>query len=159
ALVNHNFDVVQIRGKVDRYLRLPQGEPSANLLKMAPEELFLELRSALNEARKTQQPVRRAGVQLSDDHDTRSVAVDIVPLKPPNHHDCWLLVMFQEMGQEQAAKPGGPKHEQGSWLGRLFGPAPVQEKAPRPAPERDDSENARNRQELAAMREYTQSLI
>src|SRR5262249_18378494 len=58
VLVNLNFEVLQFRGRTSRYLEIPQGEPTANLLKMAREGLFLELRSALNEARRHQAPVR-----------------------------------------------------------------------------------------------------
>src|SRR5262249_23320549 len=84
VLVNNNFDVVLIRGKIDRYLRLPQGEPTVNILKMAPEGLFLELRNALNEARRSQTPVRRERVRLNDDHGTHFLAFEIMPVKPVN---------------------------------------------------------------------------
>src|SRR5262249_32303384 len=68
VLVNENFDIVQFRGRTSPYLESPPGEPTNNVFKMAREGLFLELRSALNEARKTKQSLRREGVRVRSEH-------------------------------------------------------------------------------------------
>jgi len=46
VLVNENLDIIQYRGRVSAYLEPPPGDPTTNLLKMAREGLFLELRNA-----------------------------------------------------------------------------------------------------------------
>ncbi len=67
VLVNDNLDILQFRGRTGEYLELPSGEPTTNLLKMAREGLFLELRSAIEEVRKQHRSVRRQGVRLRVD--------------------------------------------------------------------------------------------
>ncbi len=47
VLVNEDYDVMYIVGKVGRYLEPPQGEPNYNVLEMAHEGLRLGLRTAL----------------------------------------------------------------------------------------------------------------
>src|SRR4029079_8698979 len=64
VLVDENFDILQFRGRTSPWLEAPPGEPTITLLKMAREGLFLELRSALIEARTGRQPVRREGIRV-----------------------------------------------------------------------------------------------
>src|SRR6266850_2087489 len=47
VLVNENLEILQYRGRTGPYLESPPGEPTANLLKMAREGLFLDLRVAV----------------------------------------------------------------------------------------------------------------
>ena len=49
-LVNSNLEVLQFRGRTGPYLEPPTGEASFNLLKMARENLSLELGTAIREA-------------------------------------------------------------------------------------------------------------
>src|SRR5439155_25005134 len=49
VLVNENLDILHFRGQTGDFLAPAPGEASFNLLKMAREGSFLELRSALNE--------------------------------------------------------------------------------------------------------------
>jgi len=71
VLVNENLDILQYRGRTSRYLEAPPGEPVINVLKMAREGLFLELRSALHEAKKTGAPLRRGGLRVRSDGEIR----------------------------------------------------------------------------------------
>ena len=70
VLVNSNLEVLQFRGRTSPYLEPPTGEASFNLLKMARENLSLELGTAIREAKKKNGIVRR-NVRL-DDHDNGS---------------------------------------------------------------------------------------
>ncbi len=97
VLVNDNLDIVQFRGRTSNYLELPPGEPTNNLLKMAREGLFLELRSAIEEARKQHHAVRREGLRVRVDGDSRSVNLEVVPVRPPASRETCFLVMFDEI--------------------------------------------------------------
>ena len=55
VLVNENLDILQFRGRTSAYLEPPPGEPTNNVLKMAREGLFLELRSTVTAAIKQNQ--------------------------------------------------------------------------------------------------------
>ena len=99
VLVNDNLDILQFRGRTGQYLELPSGEPTTNLLKMAREGLFLELRSAIEEARKQHRSVRRQGVRLRADGesgDSRSVDLEVVPVRPPGSHETCFLILFND---------------------------------------------------------------
>jgi two-component system CheB/CheR fusion protein len=174
VLVNLSFDALQFRGRTIRYLDIPQGEPTANVLKMAREGLFLELRSALNEARSRNERVLRQDVRIRDEHGISEVDLEVLPVKPAGSTEACLLVLFHEKGSiphprrpaalPQTARapkaPAPPRH----WFPRLFdrtgsrgepSAAPPSRSTDSPA----EAENARLSQELASTREYMQSLV
>ena len=147
VLVNDNLDILQFRGRTGQYLELPSGEPTTNLLKMAREGLFLELRGAIDEARNHHRTVRRQGVQLrldGDSGDTQSVDLEVVPVRPPGSHETCFLVLFNE--------PPGP--------GRAADTEGEARKARSQAfLHQEESEVVLLRRELAATKEYLQSLL
>jgi two-component system CheB/CheR fusion protein len=138
VLIDGHFEVLQFRGRTSPYLEPPAGEPTTNLFKMAREGLLLELRNALNEAKKRNQAVRRTGVRVRSNGGVREVAVEVVPVRPRNAGECY-LVLFEE-----SAPPAAPE-------------------TPAEAPPSSASDDARElvqlRQELAATREYLQSMV
>ena len=138
VLVNRYFDIMQFRGKTGDYLESPPGEPTLNALKMAREGLFLELRSALAEAEKNGLPVRRADVRVRRDGQSVELDLEVLPVRSSGSGDQCFLVIF---------------HEDDSTLPRAAEPLPQLE------PELAARELAHIRQELAATREYMQSLL
>ncbi|MGH8473100.1 MAG: CheR family methyltransferase, partial [Gammaproteobacteria bacterium] len=82
VLLNEYFDILQFRGNTSPYLEIPPGEPSSNLLKMARQGLFLELRSALTEAKEHHQAARREGVRVRNGEDAREVTIEVLPVQP-----------------------------------------------------------------------------
>ena len=60
------FEVQQYRGRTAPFLESPGGQPTTNLLRMAKEGLFQELRSALTEAKATRAPVVRDELRVAD---------------------------------------------------------------------------------------------
>lgn len=145
VLVDEHFEVLQFRGRTSAYLEPPPGEPTTSVLKMAREGLFLELRNALNEARKLNQPVRREQVRMRVNGGARELTIEVIPIHPLDSGVCF-LVLFQE-----AAAVEGPSVQP-----ICAAPAPA-------APVASEAENLREltqlRQELAATREYLQSLV
>ncbi len=138
VLVNENFDVLQFRGQTGAYLAPAPGEPNHNLLKMARQGLFMELRSALNECRQNGAAVRRQAVRLRGEGIDREIDLHVLPVKLPLAGDRCFLILFEETGRRAAA---------------------LREAAPEPSKDGDDSEAAVLRQELASTREYLQSII
>jgi two-component system, chemotaxis family, CheB/CheR fusion protein len=138
VLVNENFDVLQFRGQTGAYLAPAPGEPNHNLLKMAREGLFLELRSALNECRQNGTAVRRQGVRIRGEGLDREIDLHVLPVKLPHAGERCFLILFDET---------------------LRRASPRQEAAPGPANGEQGSEAALLKQELASTREYLQSII
>jgi two-component system CheB/CheR fusion protein len=139
VVVNENFEILQFRGHTSLYLESPPGEPTTNLLKMAREGLFLDLRSALTEARGATDAQRREHVRVRTDLGMREIAIEVIPVRPPGAA-AHFIVLFQEA------------------------PAPPEVPSPEPAnsaPTYAESirDAAQLRQELSGTREYLQSMI
>jgi len=97
VIINDELEILQFRGQTSPYLQPPPGRPSFNLLRMAKEELRLELRTAIHQAKKQEVPVRKEGIQIKDNEQVRWVRVDVVPFKSPTVTESYFLVMFADM--------------------------------------------------------------
>jgi two-component system CheB/CheR fusion protein len=148
VLINQNLDILQFRGRTSPYLESPPGEPTTNLLKMAREGLFLELRSAIGEAQRLNQPVRRERVIMRSDGGAREVSLEVVPVRAGGSGGPCFLVLFQDSEESGTAVKGGPR---------------TVSDEPREAAPQIESANERAiiqlQKELAATKEYLQSLI
>ncbi|HMF37167.1 MAG TPA: CheR family methyltransferase, partial [Isosphaeraceae bacterium] len=167
VLVNDDLDILQFRGQTGDYLTPPPGEPNHNLLKMAREGLVLPLRDALKECRQGNAPVRRTGVQIRGGGAIRETDILVLPVKLPDSDERCCLVLFEEPKHEPAAVsgssagatgPSSPARWLPPWSRRLFTRAAASGGTAVPAPP-DASDFDRLRQELAAMRDYLQSVI
>ena len=136
VVVDHDFQIVQTRGKTGAYLELAAGDPSLNLLKLAREGLLHELRGALLEARKTLKPVRREGVLVKANGVVRETDLQVLPLQAQGEVP-YLLVSFESPAPRKLDKPKR---------------AEVKTK-------RSDGRVERIQQELSSSREYLQAII
>jgi two-component system CheB/CheR fusion protein len=100
-VVNDQKEIVQFHGKTGAYLEPPAGQPSFNLARMAREGLLVDLSTALDTARKTNAMVRKEGLQIKSEAGTRTVNIEVLPLRGPSAHERFYVVVFQEA----AAKP------------------------------------------------------
>jgi len=150
VLVNENLEILQFRGRTSAYLEPPPGEPTTSLLKMAREGLFLELRRVLAEAKERNRPARRDGVRVRDDGAIREIDLEAVPVSPTGGHGGCFLVLFHERVRSDGGSPGSAPAapDADADAGAATGDR-----------QQDGVDEARLRQELAATKEYLQSLI
>jgi two-component system, chemotaxis family, CheB/CheR fusion protein len=94
-VVNDQLEIVQFHGKTGAYLEPPAGQPSFSLAKMAREGLLVDLRAALNLAKKTNATVRKGGVRIQSEDGTREVNLEVVPLRGPSAEERFYVVVFQ----------------------------------------------------------------
>lgn len=94
ALVDGNLEIVQFRGDTSPYLAPAPGAASLNLLKMARGELAAYVRTAVEQARRRRGRVRREGLSVPSDHGSRSVTLNVVPLRNPGRKSLY-LVLFE----------------------------------------------------------------
>jgi two-component system, chemotaxis family, CheB/CheR fusion protein len=136
VLVDENLDVIQFRGRTGPFLEPPPGDASLNLLKLAREGLLHGLRSAVQSARKSRKAVRLEALRVLSNGGWTEVDLEVVPLA--GVHNPHYLVLFEPRERRRPrARP-----------------------SPAPAPPRARAGNAaRAEQELAATREYLQSII
>jgi len=138
VVVNEQLDILQIRGKVNRYLELPSGKATLNLLKMAKSGLLFELQRALEEAKETASTVRREDVQFENDGAFGTVNMEVVPFQAPLQQHTSFIIVFEE--------------------GRPLQKTETQRAVAVP-PDAKDRQIGQLKQELAATKEYLQSII
>lgn len=149
AFVNEELEVVHTRGSISRYLKLAPGRASLNILKMGREGLILDLRNAINRAKKERAPVRKGDIHVrigngnggATPDSIHSVSFEVIPVTVGNLKEAYFMVVFQDtpVRRPQPAKPQSArkKREEESEAGRI----------------------AKLEQEIAATKEYLQSVI
>jgi two-component system, chemotaxis family, CheB/CheR fusion protein len=146
VFVNEDMEIIHTRGNVGPYLKLSPGRASLNLLKMAREGLLLDLRNAVGRAKKEKALVRKENVQVkpgngngeAHQEGSRLVSIEVTPLESTNSKELFFMVVFRD------APPAGRRSVRTATA--------------------KESESASRRiakleQELAATKEYLQSVI
>src|SRR5437899_8369882 len=114
VLVNEAAEILQFRGHTSPYLEPAPGHASLNLLKMAREGLLMELRVAIDKARKQNAPVRRERLSIKQDGGLAQVTLEVIPVSGPARERNY-LVLFESVppsGEPRApgrAAPRGPR--------------------------------------------------
>jgi two-component system CheB/CheR fusion protein len=81
VLVDEALEVLEVRGDVNPFFRLPVGKLSFHLLKLIPDTgLFLEIEKLIGQAAKTGETARRAGVPYESDGSIREVNIEVTPV-------------------------------------------------------------------------------
>ena len=111
VLVDRHSQILSLHGPTSRYLQLPSGEPTLDLMGMAPEELGAKLRGALQRAIREGQPVTVDGVQVRRDSAMRSVRLTIRPVAPFLASAQWPAASEENRREEAAASQTNPKPE------------------------------------------------
>lgn len=143
VIINEDWEILQFRGYTSPYLQPPPGRPNFNLMKMAKDELRLELRTAIHQAKNRQVPVNKSGIQITDNQQVRQVRIDIVPFKPDAAREWYFLVLFTDISSSTAVS----QIVTGSGQSR------------RRKANNQEQEINRLKQELSANKEYLQSII
>ncbi len=138
VVINENWEILQFRGETDLYLKPAAGEASFNLMKRAREGLTAGLHSAVQEALKNNRKVKKESLRLESEGRIREIDAEIVPLKPGPSKERFFLVLFEE---------------------RRVTPPETAEQAGREPVARDKLLIRQLREELAATKEYLQSVI
>ena len=143
VVINDALEIVQTRGRTSRYLELPTGKASLNLLKMARPGLFYELRGVIEKVRKTGVPAARENVVIEDGETAITVKVEVVPFRTPARDERHMLVLFEESAQDKPAPE----------------PRRMPKRPPKEVSDLKDIQIAQLKQELASTKEYLQSII
>lgn len=142
VIVDGELQIVQFRGQTGAYLEPAPGEASLNLLKMAREGLLFGLRTAIQEARRSNAAVRKEGLRVKYGSTVREVTVEVMPLDASEGRH--YLVLFEDEDMAHASKPAPARSKTRGKSAKL----PV-----------DKQRQDRLQEELAASREYLQSII
>jgi len=142
VLVNDELRIVQFRGITSPFLAPSPGEASLDLLQMVREGLRLDLRSAIQKARKTNERVRKEGLPIEPGDPSRRVTVEVIPFKATPSMERFFLVVFEEAATSgvSGAIPDKPA---GRGKGRRV----------------EHSPTGQLRHELAATKEYLRTVL
>jgi len=153
VFVNDDLEVIYTRGNVSHFLKLMPGRASLSILKMAQEGLLLDLRNAIARAKKENVVVRKENVPLKEGDDgegaspssdglsARTAGFEVTPINVPNLKERYYMIVFHDKTSEKQTRTVVRK-------GRRS--ADVKASA---------AQIAKLQQELAAAKEYLQSVI
>jgi two-component system CheB/CheR fusion protein len=112
-VVSNDLQVLHYRGDVSPYLQPLAGKATFDLMRMVREELQLELRAAIQKARRTGGTVRREGIEMRHNRLVCQVNVEVHPLPTPAAREKCFLILFEQEGlpSEPPAKPAGGKRK------------------------------------------------
>ncbi|MDH5219114.1 MAG: chemotaxis protein CheR, partial [Gammaproteobacteria bacterium] len=140
VLINDQMQILQFRGHTGRYLEPASGEASLNIMKMVREGLLLHLRGLLQKAMEGHIFIRKDNLQYNYEGKIETTNIEITPIQHPTQSEFCYLVVFEEAT-----------------------PTPVKEKTrvdiKVPTDMSGDKEVLALSQELAATKEYLQSVI
>ena len=92
VLIDARQECLHISGTADRYLRVPLGVASNDLLVMVRDGLRPKVRAAIERAKRDRARVIVTDAQLEKDHDSSTICIAIEPVK--THDEGMLLVSF-----------------------------------------------------------------
>lgn len=140
VIINQDMQILHFRGQTGPYIEPSAGSASLNLLKMARQDLLMELRTVVHQAIKEHAHVRKEGVRIRHNGGYRIVNLQVMPIPTAEAAEPNFLVLF-EAGRE----------------------TPVIQKTELPTGmESTDAKDMRIQElenELLASREYMQSII
>jgi len=94
VVVDAGLHILEFRGDTDPFLDHGQGKASLELEHLLRRGLLMELRLAIDEARRTELPVRKEGLRVRYQEQLRSVSVEVVPIKGRSTSEYCLLILF-----------------------------------------------------------------
>ena len=108
VIINDALEILHFRGHTGPYLEPRPGVASLQLLKMAREDLALELRAAIRQAQRDHGRVRKEQVRLSTGNGQRRVTLEVQPLQASSGlQERYYLVLFEESPEPPA--PAAPR--------------------------------------------------
>ena len=119
VIVDEKDDIVEFRGETEPYLEHAGGRASLNVFKMARKGLLLEIRRAMQEARKTNAPARKEGLSLRHRGHVRRLDLEAVPLRGSLEKGRSLLVLFE--ARPEPRSPSGRRRAAAAARGRRRG--------------------------------------
>ena len=97
VVVTGDGEILYSSARTGKYLELPAGVPTRQLVSMAHKDLRLDLRSALRQAIQTGETVRRENVKFeTEDHRLEKVSLVVEPLPARERGPPEFLIVFRD---------------------------------------------------------------
>ncbi len=103
-VVDGSLQIVHFQGDTSPLIRPATGEASFSLLKLIAPPLMLEVRGAIQEAKKSGAPVRRERVRFKQNGHTNVADLEVVPIEGRKPKSSDFLVLFQNLQSDTSEK-------------------------------------------------------
>jgi two-component system CheB/CheR fusion protein len=100
VLVSADGEILHVQGRMGKYLELPTGPVSHNIVDLAREGLRIELSSALRAARTAREPVLRRHIRIRTNGATQLIDLHVLPQRERRELRDHLLVAFEDVAPE-----------------------------------------------------------
>jgi len=120
-------NIVYVHGETGKYLRPAPGQASLNVIDMAHEGLQLELRSAIQRAANQGEPTLGRELSFGANDDLQKVSLSVYALHDAEAGAGLLLVSFQDVPGEAAAKGRGTRAAPGKRAGKSLSAVRIEE--------------------------------
>ena len=97
VVVDDKMQVLQLRGEIDRYLKLVSGVANLDLFNLVRSGFSLELRAAIDRAQQHNLPVTKKGLRLTGSKRSSSFNLQVLPFKIPLVAASHFLVLFEDV--------------------------------------------------------------
>lgn len=105
VVVNEKFDVVHVSTRTTLFLELPVGEPTRDILRMAPAELRPALRAAIHKAFTEQKQAAFRGIALPDSGGPTKITIVAEPINHPGQSEKLVMVIFEANADQEQPPP------------------------------------------------------
>ena len=96
VVVNEEYEIIHISKRIGKYLVIPGGAPTKNLLKLIRPELRLELQTVLYQAVQNRMAIEAKNVKLALEGGPHAIDIHVRPaLEDNDHANGLLLVVFK----------------------------------------------------------------
>jgi two-component system CheB/CheR fusion protein len=148
-VIDEDMEVLEFRGDTSAYLKNRPGAASLSLVKLARENIMVELRATIHRARKDQAPVRAENLSVGNGHGRKQFNLEVIPFADSATQQSRFLVLFEEI-PAQAILPAKSSKRDTAKTARQ---EPLRKAQPDQA-----LELLRLRQEVSAKEEYLKAI-
>jgi two-component system, chemotaxis family, CheB/CheR fusion protein len=97
VVIDDKMQVLQLRGEIDKYLKLVSGVANLDLFNLVRSGFEIELRAAIDRAQQHNLPVTKKGLRLTDSDRSSSFNLQVIPFKIPLVEESHFLVLFEDV--------------------------------------------------------------
>jgi two-component system, chemotaxis family, CheB/CheR fusion protein len=95
VLIDEEFEVLYFNGDTDKYLSMPVGEPTFNLLKIAREDIRYKLSTLVHRSIKERKPAKCKDAKIMYDGNVSPINIVIKPVSDPSMKNEFMMVLFE----------------------------------------------------------------
>ena len=112
-VVDDRYEIVHLSDRAGHFLKFGPGEPSLQLMKVVPDDLRYEIKSALDLAMEAMRTVERAGLIANHGPQPTSLAIRVHPVHDRASGRTYALIILEEGGIAQPREQASPGPREG----------------------------------------------